>query len=132
MSYLLSLVPWWAYAIAGAAAYVAARVYLSATVANWLAIAALVATSWGFVADQREAEIRRQWAASVERAKAKIKADDVQAARDSAKLASEEKAALERELRAAQEKYNALLAEADTGCRVDQRDADRVQPPGRR
>lgn len=78
---------------------------------------------------QGRAEVRAEWSASVERARAAIAADDREAARLSKASDDEFTTILANEATKRAEKYDALRkAFDDGGCTVGVGDADRLQP----
>lgn len=70
MQWVLSLIPWWLYAIGAVAAYIAARRYLGEKIALGYALAATAWVAMDYGGDAREAWLRRGGQAAVERADA--------------------------------------------------------------
>jgi hypothetical protein len=107
--------------------------FLKTPLGQWVGgIAGVLIAFWAWGAWQKSAgraEVRAEWAASVERAKAAIKADDAAAASLAQKTDDELSAALAAELTKRQEKYDALVKAVDAaGCTVSDDDARRVRP----
>lgn len=78
---------------------------------------------------------RADWQASVERARAAVKADDKKASDDAIRIAQDEAARLAADLKSRMEMYDALAAEKDAladACTVSGDDARRLQSSGRR
>lgn len=96
-----------------------------------IGLAALAAIlMWGqYRETQGRAEVKAEWRASVERARAAIAADDREAARLSKASDDEFTTILALEATKRAEIYRDLLNRVESGdCRVDPRDADRLQP----
>ena len=130
--WVLSLIPWWLYAICAVAAYVAARRYLGEKIALGYAIAAAAWVAMDYGGDRREAWVRSEWSASVDRARAAIAADDREAARIAKASDAELAEILAHEATKRAEIYDALRQRVDDGsCTVQPYDADRLQPGGR-
>ena len=102
---------------------------LGKEVAKWAMIGAAILGAYLYVDHRGYARCQAKWAASVERAKAAIKADDAAAAALAEKTDDELSAALAAELTKRQEKYDALVKAVDAaGCTVSDDDARRVRP----
>ena len=107
--------------------------FLKTPLGQWIAGACFVLFAfWTWGAWQKSAgraEVRAEWTASVERAKAALKADDAAKAKFSQATDDQLAADLARELSKRQEKYDALLkAATDAGCTVSAGDADSLRP----
>lgn len=74
MQAVLSIVPWWLYAICAAAVYVAARRYLGEKVALVYAVCAAAWVAMDYGGDAREAWLKAEGAKAVSQADASISA----------------------------------------------------------
>lgn len=74
MQLVLSIIPWWLYAICAVAAYFAARHYLGEKIALAYAIAAAAWVAMDYGGDQREAWLKAEGAKAVAQADASISA----------------------------------------------------------
>ena len=107
--------------------------FLKTPAGRWIVgIGALIIAflAWGaWQKSAGRAEVRAEWTASVDRAKAALKADDTAKAKLSQATDDQLAADLARELSKRQEKYDALLkAATDAGCTVSAGDADSLRP----
>jgi len=129
--WVMSFVPWWVYAACAVAIYFTVRSYFGEKLALVYAIAAAVFTYGDFLADGREAWVREQWRASVERAKAAIAADDSDAAGFSKSTDDQLLKGIVNEAIERKKVYDELRSsEVDGVCTVAPADADRLKVRG--
>ncbi len=113
MQWLLSIIPWWLYAICAVAAYVAARRYLGEKIALLYAIAAAAWVAMDYGGDAREAWLREGGQVAVDQA-------DAAAAGASAAHASALQSQLDQQARKLKEATDALESLAGRpGCSAD-------------
>ncbi|MFG1245715.1 hypothetical protein [Xanthobacter flavus] len=113
MQWLLSLIPWWLYAIGAVAAYLAARRYLGEKPALLYAIAAAAWVAMDYGGDAREAWLRESGQTAVSKA-------DAAAATAAGSHASTLQSQLDEQARKLKEATDALESLAGRpGCSAD-------------
>jgi len=125
---VMSYVPWWIYAFATVLIYFAIRQYLGEKPALIYACIAIffVATDYG--GDARETWVRKQWAESVERAKAAVAADDTAAAELMRKIDDDLTRQLAEQSRERNKFYEEMRNIAGDDCPISDDDRRRLQP----